>query len=124
MTRKVLWRCIIVSAVAALAAPLATMQVGAPAEGETVIDLSSLSAKELASATPDEAARLMQAAPTRTLHGWERLRYPFTHPQLANFYFMAAVAIFPFVFLATLIVSFLNTRGAVAQQAAPDGWSS
>jgi len=100
--------CLTVSLMLSLSAPLLTMQVAMPAEDEAVYDLSVVTNEEIARGGVETA---LEASPRRELHGWwERFTYPFTHPQIGYFYLKASIAIFPFVFAAAALASYLNVR--------------
>jgi hypothetical protein len=94
-----------------IAAPALTMQAAAPEEGEFVIDISEISEEQLENSTIEELQSTLLKAPHKEIESSsESFAYAFTHPQIIYFYLEAVAFIFPFIFLAAVISSFLNTR--------------
>jgi hypothetical protein len=109
MTKTVWVRCLVVSLIIAAFAPGLSMVV---IEDE-VIDLSAIQPGELSNISEKELAERVTTLPTRRVRGIERFTYPYTHPQIGLFYLRAAVTWFVGLFVATVVVSYLNSRKGV-----------
>ena len=100
-------RCALISAVLSLFAPLVFMSPFIPEEGERVFDWSS--AQDIQKA-PDTVE--LQNIPTRRVHGLERITFWFSTPYVWPIYFASAATCFAMFLLATLAVSYWNSRAA------------
>src|SRR6476660_2168527 len=98
-------RCVVISVVLGLFAPLVFMSPFIPEEGERVIDWSS--AQDIPKA-PDT----IQHISTREVHGFERIRFWFSGPYVWQLYFAATATCFAMLLLATLAVSYWNSHAA------------
>ena len=110
MPKKLWIHCFLVSMVFAAAMPIVTGTVVVPAEGEEVLDLASIDANQLESMSPEAIEGFIDSVPTRKLEGLERFTYQFTHPQFFRFYYRGVAVSFVWLFLATVVVSYLGHR--------------
>ena len=106
---QVLWRCLLVSLLVSVLGPafMMTLMVG-----EEAVDLSGTTAEELQSASTEELGELIQEEARPVTGIVDRFRIVFSHPQIAWFYFDAAVSMFCLVFPATLVASLWSVRGS------------
>ena len=112
MTGKVWLRCFLVSFVIACLIPLFTSVILAPEEGEMVVDLAAIDPESIGRMSDEEFNTYMRQIPMRRIEGIKRFTYPFTHPQYFHFYARGVLSAFVWVFLATVVVSYLNHRNA------------
>lgn len=110
LSRATWIRCFIVSAAFAVVAPFISSVSLMPSEGEQVIELKAIEARQLKVTSVEDALSHLDSVPTRTLSRFERFTYQFTHPQYWLFYLRGVAASFIWLFLATLSVSYLNLR--------------
>lgn len=110
MTLLAWTRCLVVSvAIALIATPLSIISY-VPDETEEVIDLSELEPERTSQMSAQELEDYVTSLPTRRLEGLERFTYPFTHPQILHFYLQGVIMWFVGLFIATVLVTFWNTR--------------
>lgn len=109
---KATWpRCLVVSIVFSIIAPLFTFMVFVPEEGAEVPCHDTTDPDAMAEMTPDERAiHLIKTVKLRKLTGIDRFIYPFTFPGVLYYYLRAAVAMFIPLFLSSIISSFLCIR--------------
>ena len=110
MPKKLWIYCFLVSVVFATLVPLFTSTVLVPEEGEVVLDLESFDADQLEGMSPEDFGGFVTSVPTRRLEGLERFTYPFTHPQYFRFYYRSVAIAFIWLFLATVVASYLGHR--------------
>jgi hypothetical protein len=114
MSRRAWIRCLLISVLGTLVAPVVTMIPHIPAEGAEVADLKAIDPKKAARLSPRETAEYIHSIPMRRVEGWERLTYWFQHPNGLLFlrwtYWPAAVGWFMLFFVATVFVSYQATR--------------
>lgn len=110
MPERIWLRCVIVSFAIACFVPLFTNVMLVPEDSEMVVDLSAIDPDEMSRMSDEKFQERMSDIPMRRIEGFERLTYPFTHPQYARFYVRGVILAFTWILLATLIVSFLNFR--------------
>ena len=82
----------------------------APEEGEMVAGLAAIDPESIGRMSDEEFNTSMREIPMRRVEGIERFTYPFTHPQYFYFYARGVLSAFFWVFLATIIVSYLNQK--------------
>ena len=110
MPKKLWMYCLLVSVVLAALMPIVASIVVVPEEGEDVLNMASIDAKQLESMPSDEFREYVQSIPKKKIEGTERFTYPFTHPQFFHFYFRSAAESFCWLFVATALVSYLGHR--------------
>jgi hypothetical protein len=110
MPKKLWIYCFLVSAVLAALMPIVLSTAVLPAEGQAVLDLTSIGANQRVSMSPGEFGDFVNSVPTRKLEGLERFTYQFTHPQYFHFYFRSVAISFIWLFLATVVVSYRGHR--------------
>ena len=107
MTPAIWLRCLLVSACFALAVPILTSTVLVPiGPDEMLPDLSLVKPGELESLDADEAMDRIVNLPTRRLSLFERILYPFSHPQALRLYLRGVAISFVYIFAATAIVAY------------------
>ncbi len=81
-----------------------------PEEGEMVVDLGAIDLDAISRMSEQEFEESLRIIPMRRVEGMERYTYQFTHPQYFHFYWRGVLSAFVWVFLATIVVSYLNHR--------------
>lgn len=109
MNIKDLIRCVVVSVVLSVIAPILTLQTFGPEEGDVAYDLAAVPGIDFENSTEQEIAAALEKIPSKTIESSsEAFLYPFTDPSILYVYFLTAAHMFPFVFLAAVFSSFWN----------------
>ncbi len=107
-------RCLVISLLGTVLAPIVTVTPFIPDEGAEVADLRAIDPKKTAGMSERETAEYINAIPVRRVSGWQRITYWFGHPDGSlvawRTYWPAAVGWFALFFVATATVSYLTVR--------------
>jgi hypothetical protein len=118
MTRRAWIRCLVISLLGTVVAPIITLTPFVPDEGVEVADLRAIDPKKMAEMSEREAAEYINAIPMRRVRGWERITYWLGHPDgllvVWRTYWPAAVGWFALFFVATASVNYLSVRERAA----------
>jgi hypothetical protein len=110
MSRRAWIRCLLISVLGTVLAPLITVTPFLPDEGAHVVDLKAVDPKNMTQAHEQRTV----VVPVRRVEGWQRITYWFDHPNgsalLKNTYWPAAIAWFLLFFAATSFISYSATR--------------
>ncbi len=111
MDKSTLVRCLIVSFLIAVPASFLTATMySATLPSENVMDLSYLDAEITGDMSEDEFFEYIQTIPYRSLAGFDKFLYWTTHPQALYFKLISMFNWFVGVFVATIAVSYWNSR--------------
>jgi hypothetical protein len=109
MGRRAWIRCLLISVLGTVLAPLITVTPHLPDDGAQVVDLKSVDPKSAVQADGQAAV-----VPVRRVEGWQRITYWFDHPNglalLKGMYWPAAIAWFVLFFAMTVFISYAAKR--------------
>ena len=110
MTRKVWVRCLLVSLLASVAAPLIMIVPLAPDAGTEVPEFRGIDPDKMNSLSERGKVEYLQTIPTHRVQGIERFTWLLSNPWWVEAYWRGIVTWFVLFLASTVLVSFLNAR--------------